>query len=205
MNKKISFALIGLFSLMVLAMIFNSDITGYFVLTTEEKQAPQNVRLGFCPTMRDDAIKISYERDYELYTFSSASEVFKAMEEGLIDKGLVGRIARSDEISKNTKKEIIKTGYTTIFQNREFLDVSYLPLFEIHTYFHENVLKESIPLDLKYVVYNSKEEALEKLEEGKIVLIHWDDWQDEFELLVVNEGGLKFKPLRGVFLYVHQN
>lgn len=46
-----------------------------------------------------------------------------------------------------------------------------------------------------------KQKALEKIFQGKFVLIEWEDWQNDFELIIVVEGSKKVKDFRGVFLY----
>ncbi len=164
-------------------------------------EANQEIKLGYCPTMQGDAITLSEKENYELIRFGSASEVLSALNDNLIDKALIGRKAESNEISNDVKEKILESGYTFVSNNKRFIDYFQLSSLEIYTYLNPEKIEKLIPEDENINYIESKKEAIKKINEGKIVLISWEDWQDDFELIVVMKGNDKVKDFRGVFLY----
>ena len=153
----------------------------------------ESIMLGYCPTMFPEAQKLSLERDFVLKEYNSAAEVLNALRNNQINKALIGRKAKSYEINSNIKENILEGGYTLVSNQRGFIDYVELNSLEIYTYLENNTLNLKKNL--------SKEEVLEKIKDGKIALIPWKDWNDDFELVVVMNGNEKVKDFRGVFLY----
>lgn len=185
MNKNI----LIIFVLVVVSLLF-------FVIKpvfTGEVISKEKMRLGYCPTMQEEAISLSQKKDYELVKLSSASEVLYALNNNQVDKGLIGRKAKLNEINSNIKETTLKSGYTLVSKNKGFIESSQLPFLDIYTYLEE---------DFNFPVNKiSKEEVLGNIDAGKIALISWKDWNDNFELIVVMNGNEKVKDFRGVFLY----
>lgn len=196
MKKSLVILTIGILVLTLLFLILKPSFTGYSVY---DNFIEKN-KLGYCPTMQDEAISLSKEKGYELIQFGSASEVLHALKNGQINKAIIGRKAEKTEISLNTKETILKSGYTLASNKKGFIDYSELPSIEMYTYSSNEVVSGLIPVSSK-IIYNDKTEVLKKIQESKITLISWDDWDDDFEPIVVMEGNEKVKDFRGVFLY----
>lgn len=96
---------------------------------------------------------------------------------------MIGRKKERTEINSNTKETIVKSGYTLVSNKRDFVNSSQLFFLEIYAYLNENFDFPTIKI--------SKEEILEKIKEGKIILISWEDWSDDFKLIVVIDGDKK--------------
>ena len=186
-KKNLIFGII-IVLVITLFLIIKPSFTGNAILNNEQK-----IKLGYCPTMQEDAKVLSEKENYDLIRFGSASEVLFALNNNQIDKGLIGRKAKDYEISDNIKETILKSGYTLVTNQKSFLEYYNLPQYEIYTY-----LEGDFNFPIKKI---SKEKVSEKIEEGKIVLISWDDWKDDFELIVVIKGNEKVKDFRRSFLY----
>jgi hypothetical protein len=184
MKKQIIISIVALF-LLIIFFVVNTYFTGNVV---EEK-----IKLGYCPTMKEDAKTLSEKENYELVEFLSASEVLFALKNNQIDKAVIGRKAKLNEISIDTKETVLESGYTLVSNKKDFIDYSQNFSIEIYTYLEEEF---DFP-----VIKTSKEEVLEKVKEGKVALIYWEDWNDDFELVVVMNGNEKVKEFRGAFLY----
>ena len=198
MKKIIVLAVLVLFLSFI--FIFNGFLfTGKII--GSENHLDERLKLGYCPTMKGDAEALAQENNYELITFGSSYQVLSALKNNQIDKGLIGRKAKLIEINSDVKETVLKSGYTLVSSERDFIDYHRINLIEIHTYLSQGIVESLTPFGSKIVYYNDKNEALEKLNQGEIVLVSWDDWQDEFELLIVMDGNEKVKDFRGVFLY----
>ena len=156
--------------------------------------------LGYCPTMREAAYSLSSENGYELLELNSASEVLFGLRSGKIDKALIGRKAKLLEINGDVNKEVLKSGYTLVSSKRGSIEYSLINELEIHTYVDREVASRLIQESEIY--YSDKDFVLEKIRQGNIALIPWEDWDDEFELIVVTKGPKKAKEFRGEFLYM---
>ncbi len=197
MKKQISIPIILGIVLISAVLIVKLSLTGFAVYS---ENSNEKIKLGYCPTMQEETIILSEENNYESIKLGSASEVLFALKNNQVDRGLIGRKAKLSEINKNTKETILKSGYTLISKQGGFIDFSQLANYEIYTSLSESIA-ESLALKDSKIIYLTKEEAIKKINEGKIVLISWEDWNDNFELIVVMKGNEKVKDFRGVFLY----
>ncbi len=196
--KKIIIGLVVLF-LFSLFVFIQGDNEGKKEI--EKKEEPFVGVLGYCPTQREEAIALAEERGLELLPLGSTGEVLYSLKINEIDFGLVGRKARSSEVEKGVAKEIIRDGYMLITKKSLVIDYKNLHHIEINTYVEEDVI-DGLPLeDNKINYYKTKEEALMTIDDGAVVLLPWDDFEDDFNLLIVMDGGRKKKDFRGAFLY----
>ena len=137
------------------------------------------MKIGYCPTMKKYLINLAKNNEIELIDLGSARQVLHLLEKDEIDVGVIGRQAQKSEFKGVVKR--IGTGYTLITAMKSMIPNENLEMLEIHTYVSKEIIKQKYPY-LKNVVYhNSLKEALS---EGKIQLISWDEWDDEFKLLI---------------------
>ncbi len=197
MKTQTIIILIIVIILISIFLIIKPSLTGKIVY---QEISNEKIKLGYCPTMQEDAEKLSEKENYQLIKFGSASEVLNALNNNQINKALIGRKAKNYEISKEIKETTLKSGHTLVFKQKGFIESSQLSNLEIYTYLSEEQVKKLIP-DNKNIIYLPKQQAISKIPEGKIVLISWEDWQDEFELIVIIDENEKDKNFRGVFLY----
>ncbi len=197
MKKQIIIAIITVIVLISIFLIIKSSLTGFAVYSED---SDEKIKLGYCPTMREEAISVSKKEDYELVKFGYAIDVLSALKNKQIDKALIGRKAKLKEMNKDTREKILKAGYTLVSKQGGFIDFSQLANYAIYTSLPESIAESLAPKDSR-IIYLTKEETIKKINEGRIVLISWEDWQDDFELVVVMNGNEKARNFRGVFLY----
>ncbi len=196
MKKQIIILIIAVV-LISIFLIIKPFLTEFAVYSED---SGEKIKLGYCPTMQEEAISLSEKKDYELIRFEYAINVLSALKNKQIDKALIGRKARQYEISKEVKETVLESGYTFVSNRGGFIEYSQLSNYEIYTYLSKEIAESLAPKNSK-IIYLTKEEAIVKINEGRIVLISWEDWRDEFELIVAMNGNEKVKELRGVFLY----
>ena len=128
------------------------------------------MKIGYCPTMKKYLINFFGNNDFKLLSLGSARQVLSLLDNNKIDVGVIGRQAKKSEFEGVLKR--IGTGYTLITTTKSMISNDDLEMLEIHTSISKEIIKEKYPY-LKNT-----------LSKGKIQLISWDDWNDNFELLI---------------------
>ena len=137
------------------------------------------MKIGYCPTMEKDLKKYIKNKNFELKNLGSARNVLSLLNKDEIDVGIIGRQAKKSEFEGVLKR--IGTGYTLITAIKSMISNEDLENLEIHTNISKEIVKQKYSYLKNIVYHNSLEDALSK---GKIQLISWDDWNDNFELLI---------------------
>ncbi len=154
-------------------------------------------RLGYCPTMKRFVTSLNKLNDLEIIEVSNAAQVLNLLKLNKIDIGIIGRIAKKSEFDGFFKR--IRSGYTLIANYKGIIENSKLFSLEIHTNVSKSKVEKLFP-ELKNVKYhNNLDDALKK---GEVQLISWDDWNDNFELLIpVDNYGNKNDKFRVPHIY----
>ena len=164
----------------------------------EKNPKSKVIKVGHCPTMGEHISKINPKLDFSPMPFGAAAEALYYLNNGLIDVALIGRKAEKEEFNGYERK--LKDGYTLInLQAKQMVPKHLLPSLEVHTYIKPEIAREYFP-ELKAIHFDK--DLSESIERGKIILIDWDDWQDNFFLLIpVEDDYQKVKKYRTPFLY----
>ena len=186
-NKPLIKLLIIFIALALLGFFVGSFFTGQAI--REQKI------LGYCPTIQSEAMVLAEENNYIPKELSSAAVVLQQLKSGQIDSALIGRKAYSYEISNEISEKVLKSGFTLVSNQKSFISISQLNSSEIY------VPEGFNGFEFRRKIEYGSEESRDLINQGKIVLISWDDWQDNFELVVVMNGSEKVREFRGVFLY----
>jgi len=196
MKKQILISIIFITAIILISffLIIKPTFTGNILLQE------QKIKLGYCSTMQEEAISLSEKNNYQLIEFGSATQVLSALQNNQINKALIGRKAKGYEISKDTSETILDSEYTLVSNKKSFIEYSSLSDLDIYTYLPKEVIENLIVYNFK-IINLSKQEAINKISKGKLILISWEDWSDNFELVVVMNRDEKVKDFRGVFLY----
>jgi hypothetical protein len=154
--------------------------------------------LGYCPTMKEYAENIALNNpNIKILEIPSSELIFIGLEEGNLDIGLTGRLAKSTELN-NPERIYLETGYTLITSTKRFIDKTDLKQIRVHTALKQGIAEELLP-ENTIIYYNNYNEALAGINEA--VLINWEDFKDNYELLVVMDGNIKVKDFRIPVLY----
>ena len=137
------------------------------------------MKIGYCPTMEKDLKKYIKNKNFELIDLGSARQVLYSLDNNKIDVGVIGRQAKKSEFNGVLKR--IGSGYTLITAMKSMISNKDLDTLEIHTFVSREKIKQKYPYLKNIIYHNSLKEALVK---GEIQLISWDDWSDDFELLI---------------------
>ncbi|MCD6101483.1 MAG: hypothetical protein J7J77_00305 [Candidatus Cloacimonetes bacterium] len=161
------------------------------------------IKMGYCPTMEiflNDIMELN--PDIKLLSFGSAAQVLALLKEDYLNAGLIGRIAKKNEIYNEIKEMRLAKGYTLVGKFKIAIPHGELSNMEIHTYLPEEVVKSFIPEVNKVIYHKSVEDAVR---EGisSAILIDWDDYSDDYELIIPIEDEGKVLKFRTPTLYYH--
>lgn len=134
------------------------------------------MKIGYCPTMNPFVKKLE---KYETINLGSAGAVLMALNDNEIDVGIVGRVAKNGEFDGHSKRTA--DGYTLVTTQKQMILNEDLPMLEVHTALPKDLVSSKFP-ELKNVVFEDK--LKQELKNGEVWLISWDDWNDNYNLLI---------------------
>ncbi|MGM5482673.1 MAG: hypothetical protein ACQESF_04385 [Nanobdellota archaeon] len=183
--------------LLVVIILAGCGFTGEVI--EDYSDIDEKVVIGFCPTMSDLAKNIQKKNNkVSLRNFASTSSAISALNSGSVDVILVGRLAKSYELDAYEKR--LRKGFTLVGHEKKFISRSELEDSIVHTAAKKEKVKEYLPIKTKVVYYDSVEEAINYgLEE--LVLINWNDYTDELDLVIPVVGSDKIEKFRIPVMY----
>ena len=159
------------------------------------------VKIAFCPTMDPYAEKIANSfQDVKMLEGSAAASVLAALREGQVDGVLIGRKAKAYEIDEKTQFEKLKGGITLVYLQKAAVDEGQLSTIPVKTYLKKERLANIEQL-FKSVEYRDSFKAC--FEDGLEIpaIIDWDDYRDDFGLLIPMNRYGKTPIFRAPVLY----
>lgn len=164
-------------------------------------------KIGYCPTMSVYASQLDAE-GYELVLLPSSAVVLEKLSNQEIDLALIGRRAKSFEKNSLWQELMIDPGYTLISAQNQVISESDLKKYTIHTALNEETAKSLLPLETELVLYDTMFESVEyglsETAGGNLkqaVLIAWEDYREDYNLLVPMQGEQKAIQFRTPILY----
>jgi len=155
------------------------------------------MKIGYCPTMEEYVKKIKNIQDFEIINLGSAGRALYSLSNDEIDVAVIGRKAKKREFVGYEK--VSGKGYTLITDSKRMILKDDLANIKVDTNIPKDIVKKEFP-ELKNVTYHKT--LQDALDNGNIQLISWDDWNDEFELLIpVDEFSNKVKKFRVPHFY----
>jgi len=162
--------------------------------------ASEEIRLAYCPTMESFANDLQQKNPHLILVKTvSSADALSLLAQGDVTVVLIGRLAKEEELQTDIHQKILGGGYTLISKEKSFIDLSELSSITVHTAVKQSIAEGLLPFTpIEY--YSSTTEAVsEGLTDA--VLIHWDEFRDEYALLVVLDGQLKAEQFRIPVLY----
>ena len=155
------------------------------------------MKIGYCPTMEEYVKNIKNILDFETINLQSAGRVLSFLSNDKIDIAVIGRKAKKREFVGYEKVD--GKGYTLITHSKSMIPEKELTNLRIDTNVPKDIVEKDFP-ELENVIYHKTlQEALDK---GNVQLISWDDWNDNFELLIpVDDFYNKIKKFRVPHFY----
>ncbi len=162
--------------------------------------------LGFCPTMEQEAKNIALNNNnIQLIKYHSTIDVLGDLNKDKIDIGLVGRVAKSNELKEGFNELRLAQGLTLITKQKSAILYNQLANIKIHTYLLEEEV-ESFLQNTENIIYYEKINYAITAGINDAILIDWKDYKDEYELLIpVNQNNQKIKEFRIPVLYSYKN
>ncbi len=201
MLKTFGFILFFFFGLVLIAVIdYNKD--------SEEikgEKIEESLTIGYCKTFERYAQSLAKENSLNIVKLESSGEVLSSLNSGNIDYGVIGRRAYNFEINRNiVERPLQDLGWTLVSQEKVFLEEDELKSYKINTYLDEEEVLSFFSLDLDIAYHDDIDSAFNS--EG-ITLIAWEDFRDEFELVVPfeNNSNAKVEKFRTPMLYMNEN
>lgn len=159
-------------------------------------------KIAYCPTMQcyiDNATK-NKEVGIEFIALSSAAQVLSQLQAGLVDGVIIGRRAKSFEINEDTNFLKFQDGVTLINKSKRGIDKNSLKAIDVLTYLSKEEVSTVETLFLSVEFRSSLEECLQD-EKERPIIINWNDFSDELELLIPRTESGKMAEFRAPVLY----
>ncbi len=158
------------------------------------------LKLGYCETFSKYAEELADKNNLDLKLYNSSSFVLSALSKGKIDYAVIGRKAREYELHEGVIEKPLRDdlGYTLVSDYRDFIKYFELPNIEIHTALDQEEVEEFLSFG-DNIVYH--EELKDAVQEGDVVLIHWNDWNDDYKLFIPIDKTGKVEKFRTPILY----
>ncbi len=137
----------------------------------------------------------------EIILVPSAGQALFLLKSGMLDGVIIGRRAKRQELGDETRFLGIKGGYTLVYRQKTGIPVEALKDIEVLTYIDDEKISHISGFFRAVRQLNSLDECLKYGLEIPVI-IDWDDYRDDFELLIpVNERGEKVPEFRAPVLY----
>ena len=164
----------------------------------------EKYKIAYCPTMQPYVETIAQRVDeVEMMNYSSAGQVLSMLRNSEIDGVLIGRTAASYEIDAKTEFVRLKDGITLAFKMKYGLPEVQLKDIDVLTYLKAEQV-DHVKHFFKEIHFR---ESLDKCLQENLevpVLVDWNDFRDDFQLLIpMNDFG-KTQQFRAPVIY-HKN
>ena len=138
--------------------------------------------LGICPTMSIFAQELTKKnKGLEIINLGSAAQVLYSLSNNEIDVGLIGRKAKKSEFEGYSKELKNDNKFTLVSRQKDFILKDELEHLPIYISLKPEIIKKEFP-ELKNIIFVNKSTG--ELKSGEVRLISWDNWNDNFELLI---------------------
>ena len=163
------------------------------------------ITMAYCPTMEPFAQEIENNlREVKIIPAYSAAQVLNMLRSGEVDSVLIGRTAKKSEINADTGCLRLKEGITLAYRTKAGIPVSRLREIEVVTYLEPERVEGVKDLFAEVIHLDTLNDCL-KYNLEVPVLVDWQDYRDDFELLIpMNEGG-KSPEFRAPVIYYSPN
>ncbi len=142
------------------------------------------ITMAYCPTMEPFAQEIENNlENVKMIPASSAREVLQFLRYNRVDSVLIGRVAEKRELDENTKFFRLKKGLTLVYKVKSGISVEQLKNVEVLTYLDLEKIAHVKDFFARVVHLDSLEECL-KYNLNVPVLVDWEDFRDDFSLLI---------------------
>ncbi len=161
----------------------------------------EKITIAFCPTMATYASEIKENSHaVEIIDAGSAAQALGMLRSDYADAVLIGRTAQKRELSPDTKEKRLREGITLVYKMKTGIPVDQLSQIPVVTYLKEDRLGELKNAFAKIYFVPTLDDCVKDGLETP-VLMDWNDYRDEFELLIPMTSTGKDPRFRAPVLY----
>ena len=158
------------------------------------------INIAFCPTMQPFAEKLAQIEGINMVPLQSAGQSLAMLKSGRVQGALIGRYAKRQEIDSETQREILKGGCTLVYRVKTAIREDDLKNIAVNTYLDEGEIQPFQALIGEIHHFDSLEACLNDQLQTP-VLINWQEYRDDFELLIPMNAHGKTPLFRAPVLY----
>ena len=156
--------------------------------------------IAFCPTMNPFAEKLVQIEGIKMIPLQSAGQSLATLKAGEVQGVLIGRYAKGREIDSETQQDILQGGCTLVYRAKTGIGETELKNVAVNTYLADEDIQAFKPLLGEIHRFDSLDACL-KDQLATPILIDWQDYRDEFELLIPMNNYGKVSLFRAPVLY----
>jgi len=169
--------------------------------TGTNPKTPAKLIVGYCPTMRS-YLHLLDTQAYEFIMLPSSAVVLEQLKLNKIDLALVGRKAKTRELSHNTQEQLLIDGLTLVGQSEASIDLTELSSYTIHTHLDITSIQELFTDSTYIQEHQDLDQALDQLSSNKdLTLISWSQYNDNLHLVIPTNNEIKVLDFRSPHLY----
>jgi len=198
MLKTIAFLIIFFVGLTLITIFENNQDEEEVKGEKEEKK----LTLAYCNDFIQDAIALAEQNDLDLKRLPNSFDVLANLKSGNIDYAVIGRRAYSDEINSEIVEIPMKEyGWTLVSSERDFVEYSDIENLEIHTYLDQEEIQDFFSYEPSFVFHEDIDSAFS----SGIALISWEDFRDDFELVIPMQDDTRLEKFRTPILFMRKD
>ncbi len=161
----------------------------------------ERVKIAFCPTMGVFMEELNSISEIEQVPVPSAGQALFLLKSGAVDGTIIGRYAKRRELSGGSEFVKLRGGQTLVYLQKSGIPVEALKDVQVITYLSPESIRHLSGFFKSVEHLESLEECLKYGLEIPVI-IDWNDYRDDFELLIpVNRRGEKVFEFRAPVLY----
>ena len=161
----------------------------------------ERVKIAFCPTMGVFMEELSDMDEIEQVPVPSAGQALFLLKSRAVDGTIIGRYAKRSELPEGSSFVKLRGGQTLIYRQKTGIPVEVLKDVQVITYLSPESVSHLSGFFKSVEHLESLEECLKYGLEIPVI-IDWNDYRDDFELLIpVNRRGEKVLEFRAPVLY----
>ena len=157
-------------------------------------------KIAYCPTMAPYVQDFRHIEGLDFFNMGSAAQAFMSYLSGQTDAVLVGRVANKREIDDKTVETRFKEGLTLVYRQKIGVDKDELKNITVLTYLDEN---RTAAFNDMFAKIERKPDIDACLEDDlqTPLLLDWQDFRDDFQLLIPMDQNGKVALFRAPVLY----
>ncbi len=157
--------------------------------------------VGYCPTMKA-YLHLLDQQAYEFIMLPSSALVLEQLKLNKIDLALIGRKAKTQELSHNTQEQLLIDGYVLIGIEDKTIEADQLSNYIIHSYLPSNELANLFAKEQTIVKHDYLQSSLKQIStQNDLAILKWSEYDESLSLVTPVVDQTKVLSFRSPHLY----